>query len=223
MNRIVGAGVTDQKEGAQARDFPEGVHVEKVIRHDQAEHGREEKEDHEEKESTIVLDAHMLSVVLRHVAQGVHRNEAADDAGDQNDDEGKIINDEIPGHIDLIAHVILEGGDDEKLEEPQGADAVALELASVVEHHPDRERVHAHHEQLHPLAADGKLLRRIKEGHSHCHRQHHHGRRGKFHQRGAERSVPAKEQHHRRHQRQEKEQQRKYHSIDLQLKFKFNG
>ena len=38
----------------------------------------------------------MLSMVLRHVAQGVHCDESADDAGDQDHNDGKVIDEEIP-------------------------------------------------------------------------------------------------------------------------------
>ena len=96
VDRFICLRVADQEEGAERRDFPEGVHEEQIVRHDEAKHRRKEEEDHEEEETATVRDLRMLSMVLRHVAQGVHRDESADDAGDQDHDDGKVIDDEIP-------------------------------------------------------------------------------------------------------------------------------
>ena len=96
MDRFIRLRIADQEEGAERRDLPEGVHEEQIVRHDKAEHRRKEEEDHEEKETATIGNPRMLSMVLRHVAQRVHRDESADDAGDQDHDDGKVIDDEIP-------------------------------------------------------------------------------------------------------------------------------
>ena len=96
VDRFIRLRIADQEEGAERRDLPEGVHEEQIVRHDKAKHRRKEEKDHKEEKAAPVRDPRMLSMVLRHVAQGVHCDESADDAGDQDHDDGKVIDEEIP-------------------------------------------------------------------------------------------------------------------------------
>lgn len=121
MDGLIGSRIPDKEERTEGCDFPERIHIEKIVRHDQAEHGGQEEEDHEEEERPPVLHIQMLPVEYGHVPQGVNGNEAADDAGNEDHNDSQVIDAEIPYGPGVAAGVELKGHDEAELEDTQRA------------------------------------------------------------------------------------------------------
>ena len=95
----------------------------------------------------------------RHVSQRIHRNETANDACNENHNDGKIVDNEIPGRINPATHVVFKSRNNTKLKKTQESNAVPFKFKSIIAHRSHRQHIDAKHDELDPFPGKANLLR----------------------------------------------------------------
>ena len=148
----------------------------------------------------------MLPVIHRHVPQRIHRNQTADDAGNENHDNGQIVDIEIPHRPGIAACMKLKGHDQEKLGKSQQGGEIALVFHTEIKNRQCSQAVHSHHQKPHQrrIHTDFERMSEIHDPYSH--RKDPHQKRRHTDQRIPHRWIPVHQKNQCRHQRQRKKQ-----------------